>query len=143
MRLMRLIGASCLESPTNTTRRLASSDKAIVAYRRLLLRAIEQAERGERSLMVLDAAEAQRMRGPAAVDGIGPSEAWQSYWRENDRRRYAAVEAAKLGPAGVASISRLLRIDPKTVRRGEADLKDLPDLPPERVRTKGAAEKER
>jgi len=37
--------------------------------------------------MVLNAAEAQRMRGPAAVDGIGPSEAWQTYWRENDRRR--------------------------------------------------------
>jgi len=66
---------------------LASSDQAIVAYRRLLLRAIEQAKRGERPLMVLDAAEAERMRGPVAVDGIGPSEAWQSYWRENDRRR--------------------------------------------------------
>jgi phenylpropionate dioxygenase-like ring-hydroxylating dioxygenase large terminal subunit len=66
---------------------LASSDKAIVAYRRLLLRAIEQAERGERPLMVLNAAEAQRMSGPAAVDGIGPSEAWQTYWRKNDRRR--------------------------------------------------------
>src|SRR6202022_4652732 len=48
---------------------LASSDQAIVAYRRLLLRAIEQAKRGEHPLMVLDAAEAQRMRGPAAVGG--------------------------------------------------------------------------
>jgi phthalate 4,5-dioxygenase oxygenase subunit len=66
---------------------LASSDKAIVAYRRFLLRAIEQAGRGERPMMVLDAAEARRIRGPVAVDGIGPSETWQSYWRENDRRR--------------------------------------------------------
>ena len=69
---------------------LASTDKAIVAYRRLLLRAIEQAGRGERPLMVLDETEARQMLGPVAVDAIGPSEAWQSYWRENDRRRRQA-----------------------------------------------------
>jgi phthalate 4,5-dioxygenase oxygenase subunit len=78
---------------------LASSDKAIVAYRRLLFKAIEQAERGERPLMVLDAAEAHQMRGPVAVDGIGPSEAWQSYWRENDRRRRQASVWAADRPA--------------------------------------------
>jgi len=32
-------------------------------------------------------AEAQRMHGPVAVDGIGPSEAWQDYWRQSDSRR--------------------------------------------------------
>jgi hypothetical protein len=63
--------------------------------------------------------------------------------REKDRRRYAAVEAAKLGPAGVLYIARLLDIDPGTVRKGVADLKDLPDVPPEDVRKKGEAEKER
>ena len=72
--------------------------------------------------------------------------------REKDRRRYAAVEAAKLGPGGVpyialvmlgiaAGIALLLGIDPKTIRQGEADLKDLPDVPPEDVRKKGAAER--
>jgi phthalate 4,5-dioxygenase oxygenase subunit len=66
---------------------LARSDIAIVAYRRLLLRAIQQAEQGGHPPMLLDEAEARRMRGPAAIDGIGPSEAWQSYWREADRRR--------------------------------------------------------
>jgi len=76
---------------------LASTDKAIVAYRRLLLRAIEQAGRGERPLMVLDEAEAQQMRGPVAVDGIGPSDAWRDYWRENDRRRrHGSPWAARL-----------------------------------------------
>lgn len=35
----------------------------------------------------------------------------------------------------------LLGIDPKTIRQGEADLKDLPDVLPEDVRKKGAAEK--
>jgi hypothetical protein len=63
--------------------------------------------------------------------------------REKDRRRYAAVEAAKLGPDGVDYIARLLGIDPKTIRQGQADLKDLPDVPPDRCRKKGAAEKER
>lgn len=63
--------------------------------------------------------------------------------REKDRRRYAAVEATKLGPGGLAYLSGLLGIDPKTIRQGEADLKDLPDMPPERVRKKGADENER
>jgi hypothetical protein len=65
--------------------------------------------------------------------------------RENDRRRYAAVEAAKLGHGGTEYISRLLDCDPKTVRHGEADLRQLQDLPPDelgpsdRVRKKGVA----
>jgi hypothetical protein len=58
--------------------------------------------------------------------------------REKDRRRYAAVEATKLGAGGVPYIARLLGIDPNTVRQGEADLKELPDVPPEDVRKKGA-----
>ena len=61
--------------------------------------------------------------------------------REKDRRRYAAVEAAKLGDGGVPYVSGLLGIDPKTIRQGEADLKNLPDVPPEDVRKKGAAER--
>lgn len=63
--------------------------------------------------------------------------------REKDRRRYAAVEAAKLGAGGVPYIARLLGIDPNTIRHGAADLKDLPDVPPERIRKKGAAENAR
>jgi hypothetical protein len=63
--------------------------------------------------------------------------------REKDRRRYAAVEAAKLGPEGVAYIAALLNIDPKTIRQGQQDLRDLPDVPPERDRKKGVAAKGR
>lgn len=70
-----------------TREHLGTSDKVIAANRRLLLKSIAQAERGERPLMVLDAAAAQRVRGPATVDGIGPSDGWQSYWQEYDRRR--------------------------------------------------------
>lgn len=63
--------------------------------------------------------------------------------REKDRRRYAAVEAAKLGHGGVEYIAQLLDIDPKTIRQGQADLQQLPDVPPERCRKKGAAANER
>jgi hypothetical protein len=65
--------------------------------------------------------------------------------REHDRRRYAAVEAAKLGHGGTDYISQLLGCDPKTVRHGQADLLQLQEQTPEtvgpsdRVRKKGAA----
>lgn len=57
--------------------------------------------------------------------------------REKDRRRYAAVEAAKLGHGGIEYISRLLGCDPKTIHQGLVDLADLPDVPLERCRKKG------
>ncbi len=62
--------------------------------------------------------------------------------REKDRRRYAAVEAFKLGAGGVPYLAKLLGIDPKTIRQGLAELNNLPDVPPEDVRKKGAAESE-
>ena len=62
--------------------------------------------------------------------------------REKDRRRYAAVEASKLGHGGITYIAQLLGLDPKTIQQGLRDLQQLPDTPPERCRKKGAAEKE-
>ncbi len=35
---------------------------------------------------------------------------------KQDRRRYAAVEATKLGHGGVEYVARLLECDPKTIR---------------------------
>ncbi|HET6246282.1 MAG TPA: hypothetical protein VFE47_01185 [Tepidisphaeraceae bacterium] len=56
---------------------------------------------------------------------------------EKDRRRYAAVEAAKLGHGGVEYIARLFACDPKTIRQGLEDL-EVPDDPAaSRVRKKG------
>ena len=57
--------------------------------------------------------------------------------REKDRRRYAAVEAAKLGHGGIDYISSLLGCDAKTIHQGQCDLDNLPDLPRERSRKKG------
>ena len=49
------------------------------------------------------------------------------------------LEAAKLGHGGTEYVSNLFGIDPKTVRRGLADLEETEDPSPGRVRKKGAA----
>ena len=60
--------------------------------------------------------------------------AWLS---EKDRRRYAAVEAAKLGHGGVEYIARVLQCDPKTIRQGLTELEEPEDPTAGRVRKKG------
>ena len=57
---------------------------------------------------------------------------------EKDRRRYAAIEAAKLGHGGTEYVATLLGCDPKTIRQGQQDLDHLPDDLGKRVRKKGA-----
>ena len=59
--------------------------------------------------------------------------------REHDRRRYAAIEAAKLGHGGLEYIARILGCDPKTIREGQAELEGEEDLDIGRVRKKGVA----
>lgn len=56
---------------------------------------------------------------------------------EKDRRRYAAVEAAKLGHGGVEYIAGVLRCDPKSIRQGLKDLEEPQDAAAGRVRKKG------
>jgi hypothetical protein len=57
---------------------------------------------------------------------------------EKDRRRYAAIEARKLGYGGTTYIASVLGCDPKTIRQGQAEIAQLPDDPAgERVRKKG------
>jgi len=58
---------------------------------RLLVKAIEQAQAGERPLMVLDRAAASGMTGPATMDAIGPTDGWESFWPEIDRQRRDAA----------------------------------------------------
>jgi hypothetical protein len=56
---------------------------------------------------------------------------------EKDRRRYAAVEAAKLGHGGVEYIARVLVCDPKTIRQGLHDLEEVEDAAAGRIRKQG------
>ena len=61
---------------------------------------------------------------------------------EKDRRRYAAVEAEKLGHGGVQYIADLFGCDPDTIRQGRHDVEQLPtDAAEGRVRKKGGPEK--
>ena len=68
----------------------------------------------------------------------------RSFYRslsEKDRRRYAAVEATKLGHGGKAYIAQLFGCDPDTVTAGEKDIAELPDDDAKgRVRKKGRPE---
>ena len=56
---------------------------------------------------------------------------------EKDRRRYAAVEAAKLGHGGIEYVATLLGCDPATVRQGQDDLEQAEEPAVGRVRKKG------
>ena len=57
--------------------------------------------------------------------------------KESDRRRYAAIEAAKLGHGGTEYIAALLGCDPKTIRRGLIELESESELDPARSRKRG------
>jgi len=60
---------------------------------------------------------------------------------EKDRRRYAAIEADKLGYGGPAYMVQLLGCDYKTLQRGLKELDHPPELPPGRIRKKGGTSK--
>ncbi|GBQ20142.1 Rieske 2Fe-2S domain-containing protein [Gluconacetobacter sacchari DSM 12717] len=70
-----------------TREHLGQTDKGIVAYRRLLVAAIEQATNGLTPKMVLDPAQAAQIQGPSTMDGVGPSGEWEPYWRAVDQER--------------------------------------------------------
>jgi hypothetical protein len=56
---------------------------------------------------------------------------------EKDRRRYAAIEATKLGHGGIEYIAGVLECDPKTIRQGQAELEGTDELDTGRGRKKG------
>jgi hypothetical protein len=55
---------------------------------------------------------------------------------EKDKRRYAGIDATKLGYGGIDYISKLFDIAPKTIRRGLQELNLADDLASDRVRKK-------
>jgi nitrite reductase/ring-hydroxylating ferredoxin subunit len=75
---------------------LATTDKAIIAFRRMMFAAMKAVEQGQRPPMALDEAAARQLHGPATMDGMGPSEGWQQYWPEVDRRRRANAPWSRL-----------------------------------------------
>ena len=75
-----------IESPgavfDRSTEHLGTTDKAIIAYRKMLLAAIDDVAEGK-DAPKLGAA----LKGPVAVDTIGPVEGWQDRWIESDHER--------------------------------------------------------
>ncbi len=65
-----------------TREHLGSSDKVIMANRRMLLKAIETVRNGGTPPMVLTPAEAAALTGPDTMDCIAPADTWQAYWQE-------------------------------------------------------------
>jgi hypothetical protein len=62
----------------------------------MLLEAIEKQARGEKTLMMLNEAEARALTGPPAIDGIGATGSWDDYYRQADAaRRNRAPWSAK------------------------------------------------
>lgn len=60
---------------------------------------------------------------------------------EKDRRRYAAVEAKKLGFGGINYICLLFNCDDKTVKKGMLDLQDEDSLAQIGIRKAGGGRK--
>ncbi|SHK97001.1 Phenylpropionate dioxygenase, large terminal subunit [Pseudonocardia thermophila] len=74
-----------------TVERLGTSDRAITANRRLLLRAIDAFAAGARiPAHPVSESEAAALTGPAAVDLIAEAGDWQTEWREREAERRAA-----------------------------------------------------
>jgi hypothetical protein len=71
----------------------------------------------------------------------------QAFWQtlsEKDRRRFAAVEAARLGHGGIEYVAQVLRCSTRTIKRGIDELPQLPDDPAAgRVRRPGGGRKKR
>ena len=70
-----------------TREHLGTSDKGIIAYRRLLKEQIRRVGEGGSPIMVFDKRTAKSVQGPATMDGIGPTRGWELYWMEVDVRR--------------------------------------------------------
>ena len=70
-----------------TREHLGSTDKGIITYRRMLVRAIESTQAGDTAPMLIDAAQASTLTGPPSIDGIGEAGNTDGYWQSADRER--------------------------------------------------------
>jgi phthalate 4,5-dioxygenase len=81
-----------------TREHLGTTDKVIIANRRMLVKAIEDVRAGGQAPGMADPALADRMRGPDTVDGIAPAGAWATCWREQARAKRAGAAWAAGSP---------------------------------------------
>jgi hypothetical protein len=74
-----------------TREHLGTSDKVIMANRRMLLKAIETVQAGGTAPGVADPALAPQMQGPDTVDGIAPAGTWGTWWQERVQAKRAGA----------------------------------------------------
>jgi hypothetical protein len=74
-----------------TREHLGTSDKVIMANRRMLLKAIEAVQAGGTAPGVADPALASQMQGPDTVDGIAPAGTWGTWWQERVQAKRAGA----------------------------------------------------
>jgi phenylpropionate dioxygenase-like ring-hydroxylating dioxygenase large terminal subunit len=71
-----------------TREHLGVSDKGIVQFRRILVKAIESTQEGGAAPMLIDAAQAGNFSGPPSIDGVDKSGGEpNAYWQAADRER--------------------------------------------------------
>ncbi|HMN91818.1 MAG TPA: Rieske 2Fe-2S domain-containing protein [Hydrogenophaga sp.] len=72
-----------------TREHLGTTDKVIMANRRLLLQAMDTVAAGGTPPGIADPALHSRISGPDTVDGIAPAADWQTWWQNAVERRRA------------------------------------------------------
>jgi phthalate 4,5-dioxygenase oxygenase subunit len=65
-----------------TAEHLGTADKAIIANRRLLMKAIEDVAAGQDPIMTVTDANAAAFRGPVSIDTVASAEHWRGEWQE-------------------------------------------------------------
>ena len=74
-----------------TREHLGTSDKVIMAWRRQLAQAIDDVEAGGTPPLVLGAAEAAALQGPATIDCVAPAGDWAAFWQLQEAARRAGA----------------------------------------------------
>lgn len=82
-----------------TREHLGTSDKVIMANRRVLLKAIETVQAGGVPPGAADPENAGALVGPDTVDGIAPAGEWPTWWREQVRAKRERAPWAKAAVA--------------------------------------------
>jgi nitrite reductase/ring-hydroxylating ferredoxin subunit len=81
-----------------TREHLGTTDKGIIAFRRMLVAAIEATRAGQGAPMLISPDQASSFSGPPSIDGIGRKVDPDVYWRDADleRRRKSDWASARL-----------------------------------------------
>jgi hypothetical protein len=70
-----------------TREHLGTTDKVIMANRRLLLQAMDTVANGGTPPGVADPAQHSHISGPDTVDGIAPATGWEAWWQDAVRAK--------------------------------------------------------